>query len=220
LARNRHAILDRVSNTWADPEHAKGFLGRSANIPFRGDGERVLVDDLSGALPGRVLDLGCGDGRLTDLVLAAYPGSTACCVDLSDVMLAAARQRFAGNANVEFVQHLLDEPLPVDGPFDAVVSSLAIHHVSDARKQSLYAEIAELLAPGGVFENLEIVRSPTQALHDRWREEMAARDDPSDVLCDLEPQLAWLRAAGLDDVDCIWKWRSLALMRGQKRSTS
>jgi SAM-dependent methyltransferase len=208
-----------MPNTWAEPEHARDFLGRSAKIPFRGDGERVLVEDLSGALPGRVLDLGCGDGRLTDLVLAAYPGSTACCLDLSEVMLGAAAERFAGKPNVEFVQHWFDDPLPITGPFDAVVSSLAIHHVSDARKQSLYAEIAGLLAPGGVFENLEIVRSPTQALHDRWRDEMGARDDPSDMLCDLEPQLAWLRAAGLDDVDCIWKWRSLALMRGKKPAT-
>jgi tRNA (cmo5U34)-methyltransferase len=208
-----------VTNSWADPARAEWFLGRSGSIPFRGDGERVLVDDLSNALPGRVLDLGCGDGRLTDLVLAAYPGSTACCVDLSEVMLAAAAERFAGNPNVEFVQHWFDEPLPVAGPFDAVISSLAIHHVADERKRSLYAEIAKLLAPGGVFANLEIVRSPTQALHDRWRDEMGARDDPSDQLCDLEPQLAWLRAAGLDDVDCIWKWRSLALMRGAKPLT-
>jgi SAM-dependent methyltransferase len=203
-------------NSWADPEHARSFLGRAATIPFRADGERVLVDDVSTALPGRVLDIGCGDGRLTDLVLAAYPGSSACCVDLSDVMLAAAAERFGGNPSVAFVQQWLDEPLAVDGPFDAVISSLAIHHVSDARKETLYAEIAELLAPGGVFANLEIVRSPTPALHDRWRDEMGARDDPSDVLCDLEEQLAWLRAAGLDDVDCIWKWRSLALMRGRK----
>ena len=96
------------------------------------------------------------------------------------------------------------------------MSSLAIHHVSDDRKRTLFAEAAALLAPGGVFANLDIVASPTQALHDRWREEMGARDDPSDVLRDVESQLRWLRDAGLDDVDCIWKWRSLALMRGQR----
>jgi hypothetical protein len=30
----------------------------------------------------------------------------------------------------------------------------------------------------------------------------------------MELQLQWLREAGLEDVDCIWKWRSLALLRG------
>jgi hypothetical protein len=80
----------------------------------------------------------------------------------------------------------------------------------------LYAEIAQLLAPGGVFCNLEIVASPTQALHDQWRDEMGARHDPSDVLCDMTSQLAWIAEAGLENVDCIWKWRSLALLRGER----
>lgn len=47
---------------------------------------------------------------------------------------------------------------------------------------------------------------------------MGARDDPSDRLRDLFSQLAWLEEAGLADVDCIWKWRSLALLRGQRPS--
>ena len=97
------------------------------------------------------------------------------------------------------------------------MTSFAVHHIgTDERKQALYRECAELLTPGGVFANLEIVQSPTQALHDRWREEMGARDDPADHLRDLGSQLAWLRDAGLADVDCIWKWRSLALMRGER----
>jgi cyclopropane fatty-acyl-phospholipid synthase-like methyltransferase len=178
----------------------------------------VLVRDLALALPGRILDLGCGDGRLTAFLLAEYPDSTAICVDLSPVMLDAARARFDGDERVTFVEHRLDEPLPVDGPFDAIVSSLAIHHVTDERKRTLYAEAAGLLAPGGVFANLEIVASPTPELHVRWREEMGARDDPSDQLRDLFSQLTWLEEAGLDHVDCIWKWRSLALMRGEKAS--
>ena len=77
-----------------------------------------------------------------------------------------------------------------------------------------------MLAPGGVFANLEIVKSPTQALHDQWRDEMGARDDPSDRLADCSVQLEMLRAAGLADVDCIWKWRSLALMRGDRRAST
>jgi cyclopropane fatty-acyl-phospholipid synthase-like methyltransferase len=175
----------------------------------------VLVRDLDGVLPGRILDLGTGNGRLTRVLLDAYPGSTAVAVDLSETMLRAAAEQFLGNADVTLLQHDLDDELRFHGPFDAVVSSLAIHHVSDSRKPTLFAEVAQMLAPGGVFVNLDIVASPTQALHDRWRDEMGARDDPSDVLRDLESQLGWLRDVGFGDVDCIWKWRSLALMRGQ-----
>jgi ubiquinone/menaquinone biosynthesis C-methylase UbiE len=191
-------------------------LSRADQLPHRREGEDVLARDLSDALPGHILDLGCGDGRLASIVLDAYPDSTAVCVDMSATMLEAASQRFGSDERVTLVHHNLDEPLHCDGPFDAVVSSFAIHHVSDPRKLALYGEVAALLAPGGVFCNLDIVASPTQALHQKWREEMGAEDDPSDVLCDLQSQLRWLSAVGLRDVDCIWKWRSLSLMRGQK----
>ena len=178
-----------VANSWDSGEKVAEYLARADQLPHRGHGEDVLVRDLAGALPGRVLDLGCGDGRLTALVLDAYPESVATLVDMSPPMLAAAARRFDGDERVTLISHDFADPLPVDGPFDAVVSSLAVHHVSNDRKRALYAEIAELLSPGGVFGNLDIVASPTPALHDQWREEMGARDDPSDVLCAMAPQL-------------------------------
>ena len=205
-----------MPNLWDRAEHAVSYLERADRLPHRREGEGILTGDLSAVLPGRVLDLGCGDGRLASLVLAAYPESTAVCVDMSTTMLEAAAVRFGADDRVTLLRHNLDEPLPDTGPFDAIVSSFAIHHVSDERKQALYGEIAASLAPGGVFCNLDLVASPTQALHDKWRDEMGVIDDPSDILCDLQSQLRWISAVGLRDVDCIWKWRSLTLMRGQK----
>ena len=205
-----------MPNSWVDVDQVLEYLARADKLPHRAEGEGVLVRDLVRCLPGRILDLGCGDGRLTALVLAAYPESTAVCVDMSPAMLDAVTERFDGDDRVAIATHDLEAPLPFDGPFDAVISSLAIHHVEDERKQTLYAEIAARLTPGGVFANLEIVQSPTRALHDQWRDEMGARDDASDRLAPLEPQLAWLRETGLQDVDCIWKWRGLALLRGTK----
>jgi SAM-dependent methyltransferase len=205
-----------MPNLWEQADHATSYLARADRLPHRREGEDVLVRDLSDALPGRVLDLGCGDGRLAAIVLAAYPESSVVCVDMSPTMLAAAADRFGDDPQVTLVSHNLDQTLPFDGHFDAIVSSLAIHHVTDERKQQLYGEVAALLTAGGVFCNLDLVASPTRALHERWRSEMNAVDDPSDVLRDLQSQLQWLASVGLDDVDCIWKWRSLALMRGQK----
>ncbi len=98
-----------------------------------------------------------------------------------------------------------------------MVSSFAVHHVDKRRKRTLYAELAGTLAPGGILANLDIVASPTPALAPAGgATEMGVEDDPADRLTDLAPQLAWLRDAGLDDVDCIWKWRSLSLMRGRR----
>lgn len=50
-------------------------------------------------------------------------------LDFSELMLEAAHQRFGGDEHIELVGHDLDEPLPAPGRFDAVVSSMAIHHL-------------------------------------------------------------------------------------------
>ena len=133
-------------------------------------------------------------------------------VDFSDPMLRAAARRFRGDDRVELVRHDLSEPLSALGRFDAVVSSMAIHHLEHDRKRSLYAEVFDLLQPGGVFANFEHVASPTARLHVAFFaaiDEPLEHEDPSDRLLDVETQLTWLRAAAFDDVDCSgsgWRW--------------
>ncbi len=205
-----------MANLWTDPEHALDYLGRADTIPHRAEGESVLLDHLSDQLD-RVLDLGCGDGRLLALVLSARPGASGMALDFSPAMLEKAQMRFSDHPSVEVRAHDLDQPLSLTGPFDAVVSSFAIHHVSDRRKQNLYSEVFDLLGPGGIFLNLEHVASPTERLHHRFVSclgQTPEQEDPSNQLAGLEPQLGWLRAIGFEDVDCHWKWLELALMAG------
>ena len=210
-----------MPNSWVDADKAADYLARADRLPHRREGEGVLVRDLAARFRAGCSISDAATGASTALVLAAYPASTAMCVDMSPTMLDAGAPAFDGDDRVTVVDHDFADPLPDPGRLrrarsTAVVSSLAIHHVTDERKRSLYAEIAARLTPGGVFANLDIVASPTQALHDRWRDEMGARDDPADVLCAMSDQLAWIPEAGLQNVDCIWKWRSLALMRGER----
>jgi len=141
-------------------------------------------------------------------------------VDFSAEMLERARARFAPDPAVQIVEHDLDEPLPPSlGRFDLVVSSFAIHHCVHERKRALYEEVFGLLAPGGMFANLEHVASATPTLHVDFLAAIgksAGEDDPSNKLLDVETQLRWLRELGFEDVDCHWKWRELALLCGVK----
>jgi len=203
---------------WQTAAHALGYLEKADDVPHRREGEATLLDELPSAVE-RVLDLGCGDGRLLDLVLSARPQARGVAVDFSAPMLERLRQRFDANGRVQIVTHNLEYPLPSLGRFDAVVSSFAIHHVEHERKRQLYAEIWHALLPGGVFCNLEHVASRSEYGHLRFLDAMGRTpedEDPSNKLLDVHTQLEWLREIGFSDVDCYWKWRELALLVGRK----
>jgi tRNA (cmo5U34)-methyltransferase len=205
------------SEEWLDPGHVSAYRARADEFPHRLEGEGVLLDHVPRDA-GRALDLGCGDGRLLALLQADRPRMRGVALDFSEVMLSAARERFSGDGRVEVVEHDLSRPLPDLGArFDAVVSSMAIHHLEHERKRALCAEVFELLEPGGVFANFEHVASPTPRLHAAFFEaigEPLESEDPSDRTLDVETQLAWLRELGFEDVDCYWKWLEMALLIG------
>ena len=203
--------------TWSDPAKVEEYVGRVGRLAPRLAGEAALVELLPAA-PERILDLGCGDGRLTALVLDARPGVLAgVAVDSSPAMLSLARERFRDEPRVEVLDHDLAAPVTALGVFDVVVSGFAIHHLADVRKVELLQEIAAQLRPGGVYANLEVVASPTPELHVEFRRAIGREvDDPEDQLVDVETQLTWMRAAGLEQVDCIWKWRGFALLAGRR----
>jgi len=198
--------------SWSDPERVAGYLARE--IPHRDVAEQMLLT----ALPRRVdrlLDLGTGDGRLIALVRTAHPEADAVGLDSSQPMLERARQRFGNDPATELRRHDLCDPLPEGGPYDAIVSGLAIHHLEDERKRRLFAEARDLLVPGGVFANLDLVSAPTPQLHERFRREIGRpEDDPADRFAPLCDQLDWLRAAGFAEVECHFKWLQMALVIG------
>lgn len=203
-------------NLWSTEAHARDYLQRADSIPHRGEGEAALLELIPSGAP-RILDLGTGAGRLVTLVKKVRPAAQFVALDFSPTMLEAARMAFAGDKNVAIVSHDFDNPLPQMGTFDAVISSFAIHHLVDERKRSLYAEIFQCLAPGGIFCNLEHVASPTPRVHEKFLEAIGWPDeDPSNKLLDLATQLRWLGVIGFEDVDCYWKWRELALFAGSE----
>ena len=182
-----------ASEEWTTAAHVERYLQLADEYPRRAEGESVLLDHVPRGAP-RMLGVG---------------------LDFSDLMLGAARERFAGDERIELVEHDLAQPLPDLGRFDAVVSSMAIHHLEHDRKRALYGEGFAALEPGGTFANFEHVASASERLHVAFYAaigEPMEHEDPSDRLLDVETQLAWLREAGFVDVDCYWKWLEMALL--------
>jgi len=195
---------------------------------------------------GRVLDLGCGDGILGRSILERHPGAQVVLVDFSAAMLDAARAKVGDDRRARIVQADFASPgwraaLGEGAAFDLVVSGFAIHHQPHARKQALYAEVYDLLSPGGVLLNLEHVASSTPAVqrlfdeyfidhlytYHRARDPDASRDEISrtyytrpdkveNILAPVEGQCGWLRQIGFVDVDCFFKVFELALFGGRK----
>jgi tRNA (cmo5U34)-methyltransferase len=184
----------------------------------------------AGRNPKRVLDLGAGTGLLSSMLLAAHPRARLVLVDGAAPMLDRARAALGGAVEAARVQDLTD-PLPA-GPFCAVVSALAIHHLDDAAKADLCARAFDVLAPGGVWVNAEQVAgddgahdAALRAGHEHDSRALGATDAEwaaaqarmaHDRCAPVAPQLAWLRDAGYADVRCAWRAGRFAVLTGRR----
>ncbi|MEA2645218.1 MAG: trans-aconitate 2-methyltransferase [Chloroflexota bacterium] len=108
----------------------------------------AVIDRLELNGDERVLDAGCGSGRVTEALLARLPRGSVVAVDVSDDMLAEARRRFEGEPRVELLHRDLVEPLAIE-PVDAILSTATFHWIDD--HDALFANLAGVLTPGGVM---------------------------------------------------------------------
>src|SRR5271154_1852621 len=103
---------------------------------------------LEGIAPeATVLDVGCGTGRVTEKLLGLVPRGRVLAMDASAEMVALARRRLGDRAQV-WCQDALE--LELDEPVDAIVSTAALHWVSDHDR--LWTRLARALRPGGALE--------------------------------------------------------------------
>jgi len=92
----------------------------------------------------RVLDAGCGTGRVTAVLLEQLPAGEVMAVDGSPSMVEQARARLGERADVR-VADLLE--LELERPVDAILSTATLHWIADHDR--LFARLLSVLRPGG-----------------------------------------------------------------------
>ncbi|MEM6676883.1 MAG: class I SAM-dependent methyltransferase [Pseudomonadota bacterium] len=178
--------------------------------------------DALASLPSeaRILDLGAGTGLFSGLLAAARPGVSFTLVDLAPAMLEQAVGRFAALGASEPALVVADyaQEMP-EGPFDAVISALSIHHVAD--KAGVLSRARRVLRPGAPFVNAEQIAGATAeeeaSLDAAWEAAALQLGASTEVIAaararmahdrcvSLENNLALLAAAGFRDIHCPFR---------------
>jgi tRNA (cmo5U34)-methyltransferase len=192
-------------------------------IPHYDEMLTTAVEVLAALAPAdaHILDLGGGTGALSAAVLDGLPGVRVTVLDVDPAMLAEARRRLLRFGDrVAFQEGSFLDQLPAA---DAVVASLALHHVHELSvKTELYRGICDTLSPRGVFLNLDAAVSEGTTLaalmFDRWAARMGdhgitdaearrhfAAWAKEDRYFPLDVELRAMREAGFDEVECVWR---------------
>jgi tRNA (cmo5U34)-methyltransferase len=248
---------------WGNKDKVAYFLANAEVIVPRRAEQLSL---LTGLLPFdrdeklSLLDLGAGFGAVTECLLERFRRATVTCVDGSEAMVARATKRlekygervkvFKADLAVRSWSEVL-HPAVASGAekavFDAVVSAIAIHHLTDERKRELDLEVFRMLAGGGIFLNNDVVATPpdlkarfealnlaaiqqqeralrgaarpVEQIQTEMREQLRlAGGEHHSRIAPLIDQLAWLREAGFQSVDCYWRYLDLAIFGGVKEA--
>ena len=145
----------------------------------------------------RVLDAGCGSGRVTELLAERLPAGRVVALDGSPAMLDEARRRLERFGDrVTLVQADLRGPLPIDEPVDAIFSTATFHWIPD--HDALFRHLAAVIRPGGRLvaqygggANIASVRRVLATIGDGW---------PGDAFFAWPDETRrWLAAAGFVD---------------------
>ncbi len=178
----------------------------------------------------KVLDLACGGGALSYLIMQIYKQSSVVGFDESPEALEAYTCNLSGfYGRVSTLSGSLGQDDWGFG-YDIAVSSMAMSTIEDSLKPVIYDQVYQSLKPGGIFIIRDFVSGTSLALNDQyinaWRKETEAneldlelRDSETGLFeypAPMEKHLDWLKTSGFTDVDCHWRYLNFAIFGGRK----
>lgn len=183
--------------------------------------------------PQNILELGCGTGNLTALLAKRWPESKITVVDFSEQMLHITAQKIPSTQLIQMQSSFQTLAFPPN-TFDLVISSIAIHHVQDAEKRQLIQNLYTWLKPNGFFVLGDQVRGASQRLYETdvqiyetYAQETGATQDDiqqwrehreeADHYATLDDLKSWLREAGFQEHDVLWRYCFWAVLQAQKQ---
>jgi trans-aconitate 2-methyltransferase len=176
-------------------------------LRFEDDREQVVQDLLRRAPLGlrRIVDLGCGPGTSTRMLIERYPQAKITAVDISASMLAVAAQRAPGP---EFVRADINLWRPAE-TFDLVFADSALQWIGD--HEALFGRMMDWLAPGGALavQMPDNRQEPSHALmrmiaaDGPWTDRLVPVAKTRAVIADYNDYYRWLRPRA-DKLD-IWQ---------------
>ena len=185
------------------------------------------LQEKSAQMPPLVLDLGCSRGEMIARVREQCPPAHFVGVDVSAPMLRAARERFAGDPNVEIAQCDLRQEYPSVPPACVTLSVLTLQFIPIEYRQSMVKQIYEHTTPGGCLILVEKVLGQSAGLNDMmvaryldmkrdrgYSEEQIVRKRLALEGVLVPITASWneelLRSAGFEAIDCFWRWMNFA----------
>jgi tRNA (cmo5U34)-methyltransferase len=165
-----------------------------AEIPGYEELQETVADEARGR---NVLELGTGTGETAVRILTRNAGARWTGIDASEAMLERARERLP---HADLRLQRLEDPLP-EGPFDLVVSVLAVHHLDGPAKRDLFRRVAEV---GDFFVLGDLV------VAERAEDAVIEIDWVMDLPSTMTEQIEWLEEAGFD-VDASYVRPDLAV---------
>jgi tRNA (cmo5U34)-methyltransferase len=173
----------------------------------------------------KILELGFGTGTLTYRTIKEYPNAEVLGIDNNIENISKANEKLKDFSNFKYIKDDF-KSFETKELFDAIVSALSMHHLSDEEKQEYFKFIFNRLEFGGKFIIGDIVKSDDEEewhryLVDTMGEEgeyrwQTHKNNKEDKPSTLENQLLWLKQAGFDKVEVVNKWFNFYVFYGEK----